>query len=370
MLGALPNIFQNTPELLQFFRGVSKMRRLSLIVLMVCLMTSSAFAATKDWVGSAGPVPPAGTGEWSADVNYWSPAGLPVDTGSTSDYVKIQTTKVCTLASNAGNFGWTKVTVAGTTPTGATLNITDGSIGIGNELQDSDAGKTGNIVQTGGSVTTFAGSTAGKIEIGYKLAGVGSYTISGGSIGFSGSTKVGQMIIGGAGAAGSTGTFTVHGSAATINTDKFWVGTKDAAGAYPGTGTVKFELTDGVSPINVQTSVTIDPLGAAACVANLVVALMDEDVPPGVIVLIKNSSASAVSGTFDSVSGDQSPWDRALEGDTVVLSTPLGASYTYTLTYLYNADAGSLANDIALVPEPATIALLSLGLLLVRRNRK
>jgi len=120
----------------------------------------------------------------------------------------------------------------------------------------------------------------------------------------------------------------------------------------------------------VSRNIIIDPTSAAACVANLVVVLTDELVPAGPIVLFKNSSANAVSGTFDTVTGDQSPWDRALEGDTVKLTTPLGVVHTYTLTYLYNADAGAVGNDIALTPEPATIALLSLGLLLVRRNRK
>jgi hypothetical protein len=374
MLGALPNVFQNTSELLQFFRGEEKMKRLSLIVFLVCLMTSGAFAATKDWVGDPNA---AGAGEWSANANYWSPAGIPADTGSTSDYVKNQKgtvgdANVCTLNSAAGNFPKNKVTMAAsdTTKT-ATLKIIGGSIGIGNEFQVGDnGGKKGAVIQTDGSVTTFQGQTAGKLEIGYKLNGVGTWTISGGSIGFSGSTNVGQIIVGGAGAAGAIGTFTVHSSAPVINTDNFLVGTKNAAGEYPGTGTVKFELTDGVSPINVQSAIIIDPLGDAACVANLVIALLDEDVPAGPIVLFKNSSATAVSGTFDTVSGDQSPWDRALEGDTVVLTTPGNASYTYTLTYLYNADAGAIGNDIALVPEPATIALLGLGSLIAIRRRK
>jgi hypothetical protein len=348
MLGALPNIFQNTPELLQFFRGGVKMKRLSLIVFLVCLMTSGAFAVTNDWLGSAGPVPPAGTGEWSASVNYWSLRALPVDTGLTADYVKVQTTKVCTLNSIAGNFGFNKVTVAGTT---AELDITGGSIGIGNEFQVSDAGKTGTVTQTGGSVTTFQGNTAGKIEVGYKLNGVGYYTISDGSIGFSGSTNVGQIIVGGAGAAGAVGTFTVKGNAATINTDKFLVGTKDSTGAYPGTGTIAFELIDGgVSPINALSSVIIDPINAAASIANLVVSL-NSGTAPNPIVLIKNASANPVTGVFD----------------TVTLNGLAG----YTLVYNYNADGGAIGNDIALIPEPTTLALLGLGsLIAMRRNRK
>ena len=338
------------------------MKRLSFIVLLLGLMTSSAFAVTNDFNDTTGDH------LWSTAAN-WT-LGLPADTGSTSDYVKIQTTKECTLNSAAGDFGLNKVTVAGTT---ATLKITDGSIGIGNELQVSDVGKTGTVVQTGGSVTTLTrGTSAGKIEVGYKLGGVGYYTISGGAIGFGDTNNVGQIMVGGAGADGATGTFTVQGNAATINTDRFWVGTKDASGAYPGTGTVAFELTGGVSPINVATSVTIDPLNDAACVANLVVTLTDEDVPPPIIPLIITSGGSAVSGIFDTVSGDTTPWDRALEGDTVVLTTPGNTSYTYTLTYLYNADAGTFGNDIALVPEPATVALLGLGSLIiaVRRRKK
>jgi hypothetical protein len=315
------------------------MKRLSFVVLLLGLMASGAFAVTNDFLNTSGD------GLWMTGAN-WS-GGFPVDTGLTADYVKVQTTMQCTLNGPAGNFGFNKVTVAGTT---ARLDITGGSIGIGNEFQDSDAAKSGTVVQTGGVVSTFQGSTAGKLEIGYKLGGVGSWTISGGSIGYSGTTNVGQIIIGGAGAAGSTGTFTVKGKNASIDTKNFWVGTKDAAAGYPGTGTVAFELIDGVSPINVQTSVTLDNAGAAS-IANLVVTLTS-GTAPNPIVLIKNASATLVSGTFDSV-------------------TLNGAGLAgYTVVYNYNADGGAIGNDIVLIPEPATITLLGLGSLIAVRRRK
>jgi len=197
------------------------MKRLSFIcVLLVCLMTSSVFAATKDWVGDG-----TGAGEWSADVNYWSPSGIPVDTGSSSDYVKNQKStvgdaNVLTLNTAAGTFPYTKLTIAASNAAGtATLKIIGGSIGTGNEFQVGDAGKKGDVIQTGGAVTTFTGKTAGKLEIGYKAGGVGSWSISGGSI--SGVNNIGQIIVGGAGAAGAVGTFTVHSSAPVIDTNTF-----------------------------------------------------------------------------------------------------------------------------------------------------
>jgi hypothetical protein len=315
------------------------MKRLSFVVLLLGLMASGAFAVTNDFLNTSGD------GLWMTGAN-WS-GGFPVDTGLTADYVKVQTTMVCTLNGPAGNFGFNKVTVAGTT---ARLDITGGSIGIGNEFQDSDAAKTGSVVQTGGSVTTFQGSTAGKLEVGYKLNGVGSWTISGGSIGFSGTTNVGQIIVGGAGAAGSVGTFTVKGMLPTINTDRFLVGTKDATGAYPGTGTTAFELINGgVSPINAMSAVIIDPINAAASIANLVVTLTS-GTAPNPILLIRNASANPVTGVFD----------------TVTLNNLPG----YTLVYNYNWDGGAIGNDIVLIPEPATIALLGLGSLIAVRRRK
>jgi len=61
---------------------------------------------------------------------------------------------------------------------------------------------------------------------------------------------------------------------------------------------------------------------------------------------------------------------RAENGDLVKLNFG-GADHFYRLRYDYDIASGKAGsgNDIALIPEPATIALLSLGLLAIRRKK-
>jgi hypothetical protein len=58
-----------------------------------------------------------------------------------------------------------------------------------------------------------------------------------------------------------------------------------------------------------------------------------------------------VIGTFDTVNGNPAP-----EGASMVLSFG-GNNYNYTLTYKGIADVDNIANDIVLIPQPATPAL-------------
>jgi hypothetical protein len=82
------------------------------------------------------------------------------------------------------------------------------------------------------------------------------------------------------------------------------------------------------------------------------------------ITLIDSTNVVLGNG-FDTVTGDTTPLTRAVEGDHAIL-TYGGINYEYSLTY-------SGTNDVKLlwiIPEPATIALLGLGLIAIRRNKK
>jgi hypothetical protein len=316
------------------------MRKCLGILLMVCLIASSAFA-TNSWTAS--------TGSWGTATG-WSRGWVPSDT----EQVKINGGTTCTLDVDAGTFAAYKVTVGTTTSAEGVLNIVNpGALISGLEIQVGDSsGYLGRVNQSGGTVSLpYISGKASKLEVGYKQ-GVGNYTISGGTI--AGDSVYSQLQVGASGATGGNGTFTVSGTGGSINIAYLYVGASTATAQYTGTGTMAFEINGGVSAINAG-SVYIDPTDAVAAVANLSVAKTGA-LPTGNIILINNTGVNAVTGEFDNY-----VW-----GSTVTVG---GLNYTLTNTYIGGVDG--LANDIALViPEPATIALLGLGLLAIRRNKK
>jgi hypothetical protein len=253
---------------------------------------------------------------------------------------------------------------------GGSIGMKEMRIGAGGAT--GSAAITGYLDQTGGTFSIYNDGDVyvGRMGNAAEKKGIGYYTISGGTLTVDSSTTTtkGRLYVGGnsgtEGMNGAEGTFTIVENDATILMRKLYVGAQTAT-RY-GTGTLEFKIgAEGVSPIQLTTadSIILDQAGALST-ANLVVSLVD--VPPiGDILLVENQSTGDVVGAFDTVNGIP-----AVEGAAVALSFG-GTDYHYQLTYKSAGGADGLANDIMLIPEPATLALLGLGSLIaaIRRHR-
>jgi hypothetical protein len=169
-----------------------------------------------------------------------------------------------------------------------------------------------------------------------------------------------------------------------INMGMLMIGANYMSAAYrTATGTLEYQLEAGsayeVSPININpTSASIagsnggsyiDIDGAGTGTANLVV--KSAGAAADVILLVNNLGSAAVKGSFDNLTGDDGFVRSGAQGTGVWV----GGRWYY-LTYMYDSVSGTdgwlrngTYNDIALVPEPATLALLGLGLLVIRRKK-
>lgn len=320
------------------------------ILLAVCIMTNSLLAASIYITGS---------GDWSNGAT-WSTGTVPPTTSA--DELKlfknVSDTSgdgyVITITTNVGNYnsGSCKISTVRDT----TLLISDGGfLGNNKEIHAGKADASGNgtdngyIVQTGGTI-----QNDGKLFLGYKALAAGTnggvYTISGGTL-----TGSGKIYIAAGGADGSKGKFKVVGSAATISLggEMYIANDSSSTSGNTGDGTLEFNVVNGaVSKIQVLKTI-IDSQNEAAAVATLLISGTGS-APTADIVLVENTGDSSVTGVFD----------NAAEGAIFNVG-----GVNMTLTYKYVAGNDGIANDIALViPEPATLALLGLGLLSFRRK--
>jgi len=328
------------------------MKRIALLCLLASLIVTTAYASNTATAN----------GNWT-DATIWSGGSVPINDG---DEAKIGGTSIApgltvTVNTNLGSFS-TKVVGSYNR---CDLQVTGGSIGFGRRVQvgsgpgASTGSNAGYLTQTGGTVEI---NRSCEFDIAYKStaapaedAVVGMYSISGGT--FTGTTNTATVYVGGRSGVGMTGTFKVIGTGGTISSLGDLYVAKSSNGA--GTGIMRFNLnaSGAVSRITVRNSYIDSATDANAVALLLVDAAGTPDVPAADIVLIENTSASAVTGKFDNVS----------EGQIVALGDEW-----FQVTYTYVAGGDSVGNDIALVwvPEPATILLLAIGGLIAAKRRK
>jgi len=160
------------------------------------------------------------------------------------------------------------------------------------------------------------------------------------------------------------GIFKVVGTGGTINFGgaMYIANDSSTASGNTGRGIIEFVLDDdgAVSPIKVAQTIVNSMNGAESASAHLNIDWTAGTPAGDVLLLIQNTGTSDVTGQFTWLNGGS-----AAEGTYVTIGTKL-----MKLTYLYDADDDDENNDIALIiPEPATIALLSLGLFVIRRKK-
>jgi hypothetical protein len=331
---------------------------------MVTLAVDSAFAVVYwDPDGSRAPL----VGDWS-NANNWKGEGTIPPNGD-AEVQAYGTGTGCGVTIN--------VTTMNTYPTpttglkaytrifgGVTMNMVAGGIdGIG-WLRVGESSKPGvsTVNQSGGLMKFRDGpdvSNPARLTLGDgngkpTVVADGVYNISGGTLTYDKASADGTITIGDR---QGKGILHVYGTGGTIDMGALEVGGRFDKTGRQSDGTIAFDIVhDGVSAVKVDRSTSF----YAGSTTHLVVTLTEALDNYNPIVLVKNTGAAAVNGLFGDANGG-----GAFEGAWV----NIGMGVIGQLTYVYDCGDGT-ANDIALlVPEPATLALLSLGMFVIRRKK-
>ncbi len=314
---------------------------LLIIFLLVCVFSTGVFADHK----------------WDNQIGYWSETakwtgdGIPDGTSKVKIY---GSDAACTL--NTDESAWELSDQGMDVYDNATLIIEENGVVKPARFQVG-YNTPGHVIQTGGLVSVYKD----KLYVGGQAPGTAgsSYLISGGTL--TNFESDGYLYVG---RDGSSGTFTVVGSEATIQMRKCYIGAHSDGSAF-GAGTVEFRIdSTGVSPIQMTDNVYLD-MGGDDSTADLIISLLEAP-PTEDILLFEDMSGGSLYGTFDTVNGIS-----AVEGASVLMNFG-GVDYAYELTYAGNGTGDSNNNDVMLmfVPEPMTLVLLGLGGLIAIRKKR
>lgn len=276
-----------------------------------------------------------------------------------------------TFAASSVILGQTLTAASGTAATTGTVNVSGGTFTAGSILmaQNLSGARTGLIanlnVSGTGAVTVTGNVTAGEVlGTGTVAANI---NITAGTLLIQGNLKEGS------GAAGVTSTVALSGTGilnmdhGDIVVDTFTMtgGTlKDVANFAAATSgglnlqsssKLAFGLNSGFTTLGLTGTLT---LGATS---DLVLTLANGFTPGSSYTLVQNDSTDAISGAYATINGSAFG-----AGNSFSLTNDMG-TFNYKLSY-----TGGTGNDLMIVPEPATWALLAFSLtaVMVLRRRK